>query len=64
MVVGDLQAKVDDFGLFYPPDPSSKKFCTIGGISHAMLEAYAVLNMESPEIMFWLFQVICQRVNM
>ena len=31
VVVGDLQAKVDDFGLFYPPDPSSKKFCTIGG---------------------------------
>ena len=31
VVVGDLQAKVDGFGLFYPPDPSSKKFCTIGG---------------------------------
>ena len=31
VVVGDLQAKVDEYGLFYPPDPSSKKFCTIGG---------------------------------
>ena len=27
----DLQKKAFDAGLFYPPDPSSKKFCTIGG---------------------------------
>ena len=31
VVVGELQSKVAEFGLFYPPDPSSKKFCTIGG---------------------------------
>ena len=31
VVVGDLQEKVAEYGLFYPPDPSSKKFCTIGG---------------------------------
>jgi glycolate oxidase len=30
-VVADLQKKAFDMGLFYPPDPSSKKFCTIGG---------------------------------
>ena len=30
-VVGDLQKKVAEHGLFYPPDPSSKNFCTIGG---------------------------------
>ncbi len=30
-IVGDLQKKATDMGLFYPPDPSSKKFCTIGG---------------------------------
>tara|TARA_Y100001934_G_scaffold67030_1_gene83177 strand:- start:188 stop:1660 length:1473 start_codon:yes stop_codon:yes gene_type:complete len=30
-VVAELQADADDLGLFYPPDPSSKKFCTIGG---------------------------------
>ena len=31
VVVGDLQEKVLEKGLFYPPDPSSKKFCTLGG---------------------------------
>ena len=30
-VVGDLQKKVAENGLFYPPDPSSKNFCTLGG---------------------------------
>jgi glycolate oxidase len=30
-IVSDLQKKASDAGLFYPPDPSSKKFCTIGG---------------------------------
>ena len=31
VVVGDLQQKVSEKGLFYPPDPSSKNFCTLGG---------------------------------
>ena len=31
VVVGDLQEQVLEKGLFYPPDPSSKKFCTLGG---------------------------------
>ncbi len=31
VVVADLQAEAEEVGLFYPPDPSSKKFCTIGG---------------------------------
>lgn len=31
VVTGTLQDKVADLGLFYPPDPSSLKFCTIGG---------------------------------
>lgn len=26
-----LQEKLDERGLFYPPDPASMKFCTIGG---------------------------------
>src|SRR3990170_2773646 len=30
-VTGELQWEVEDLGLFYPPDPSSLKFCTIGG---------------------------------
>ena len=30
-IVADLQKKAFEAGLFYPPDPSSKKFCTIGG---------------------------------
>ena len=30
-IVSDLQQKAFAVGLFYPPDPSSKKFCTIGG---------------------------------
>ncbi|MFP6855610.1 MAG: FAD-linked oxidase C-terminal domain-containing protein, partial [Opitutales bacterium] len=30
-VVADLQAAAEAVGLFYPPDPSSKEFCTIGG---------------------------------
>ena len=31
VVVSQLQEAVAKLGLFYPPDPSSKKFCTIGG---------------------------------
>jgi glycolate oxidase len=30
-VTADIQAKVEAVGLFYPPDPSSKKYSTIGG---------------------------------
>ena len=30
-VISDIQQKVSEHGLFYPPDPSSKDFCTIGG---------------------------------
>ncbi len=30
-VVADIQRATEEVGLFYPPDPSSKKFCTIGG---------------------------------
>ncbi len=31
VVTGELQAEVESLGLFYPPDPASLKFCTIGG---------------------------------
>lgn len=31
VVTGDLQEGVEAMGLFYPPDPSSLKFSTIGG---------------------------------
>ncbi|MBI5047926.1 MAG: FAD-binding protein [Deltaproteobacteria bacterium] len=31
VVTGEFQWAVEDLGLFYPPDPSSLKFCTIGG---------------------------------
>lgn len=31
VVLADLQAKVAEEGLYYPPDPSSIKWCTIGG---------------------------------
>jgi len=31
VVTGDLQAEVERMGLFYPPDPTSLKFSTIGG---------------------------------
>ncbi|MGB0258993.1 MAG: FAD-binding oxidoreductase, partial [Coraliomargarita sp.] len=31
VVTADLQAKVEAKGLFFPPDPSSKKYSTIGG---------------------------------
>ena len=31
VVTADFQAKVEAKGLFYPPDPSSKKYSTIGG---------------------------------
>ena len=30
-VVGVLQKKAEEEGLFYPPDPSSLKYCTVGG---------------------------------
>jgi len=31
VITGDLQAEVEKLGLFYPPDPTSFKFSTIGG---------------------------------
>lgn len=31
VITGDLQAAVEAQGLFYPPDPSSLKHCTLGG---------------------------------
>lgn len=31
VVTGDLQEEVRARGLFYPPDPASLKFCTMGG---------------------------------
>ena len=31
VVTADLQARAETLGLFYPPDPSSKKYSTIGG---------------------------------
>lgn len=31
VVTGVLQSEVKRMGLFYPPDPASLKFCTIGG---------------------------------
>jgi len=31
VVTGTLQSEVKRHGLFYPPDPASLKFCTIGG---------------------------------
>ncbi len=31
VINGHLQEKLDVMGLFYPPDPASMKFCTLGG---------------------------------
>ena len=31
VITGRLQNDVEDLGLFYPPDPASLSFCTIGG---------------------------------
>jgi len=31
VVTGELQAAVEDQGLFYPPDPASLEMCSIGG---------------------------------
>src|SRR5512147_379955 len=31
VVTGELQKAVEERGLFYPPDPASRKFCTLGG---------------------------------
>jgi len=31
VITGDLQKEAEKIGLFYPPDPASSAFCTIGG---------------------------------
>ncbi len=31
VITGQLQEKVEEQGLFYPPDPASLEFCSIGG---------------------------------
>jgi len=31
VINGHLQEKLEEIGLFYPPDPASMKFCTLGG---------------------------------
>ena len=31
VIIADFQDKVEKLGLFYPPDPASSKFATVGG---------------------------------
>ncbi|HIJ91109.1 MAG: FAD-binding protein [Desulfobulbaceae bacterium] len=31
VITGDLRTEADKHGLYYPPDPASLKFCTMGG---------------------------------
>ena len=31
VVTGELQRRVEEIGLFYPPDPASRESCTLGG---------------------------------
>ncbi len=31
VIMAELQKRVENMGLFYPPDPASSDFCTIGG---------------------------------
>lgn len=31
VIVGDLQKAADEAGVYYPPDPGSQAYCTIGG---------------------------------
>jgi glycolate oxidase len=31
VITGDLQREAESRGMFYPPDPASNQFCTIGG---------------------------------
>ena len=31
VICGDLQSRVDEAGLFYPPDPASLAMCSLGG---------------------------------
>ncbi len=31
VITGQFQAAVKEYGLFYPPDPASRDFCTMGG---------------------------------
>ena len=31
VITGDLQKRAESVGLFYPPDPASQLYCTIGG---------------------------------
>lgn len=31
VITGELQKEVQQYGLYYPPDPASLNFCTIGG---------------------------------
>ena len=31
VITGDLQREVESRSLFYPPDPASRQFCTLGG---------------------------------
>lgn len=31
VITGDLRDALGEYGLFYPPDPASLKFCTMGG---------------------------------
>jgi glycolate oxidase len=31
VITAELQKEVERLGLFYPPDPASKEFCTLGG---------------------------------
>ena len=53
VVVADLQAVAAEKDLFYPPDPSSKKFCTLGGNVSCNAGGLRCVNMVLPETMFF-----------
>jgi len=51
VITGELRARVKDRGLFYPPDPGSVDFCTIGGNVATNPVACAASSTASPGIM-------------
>ncbi len=53
VVTAELQRRVEKVGLFYPPDPASKEFSTLGGMSPSAPAVPAVSSMELPRNMSW-----------
>ena len=64
VVLGDFQQAVEDCGLFYPPDPASLQWCTLGETLRKTRAGPERLNTALPKITVWVCALFCRTVKL